>query len=526
MIPTAEDLTTVTVADQRALEEEVAAIYHSLARLPPADRYASLELSRALHARYATAGLGPLGPGFVSLEASRVWICFWNVHSLALLGEALDPERVVDVAEFVACCQDRAGGGYGGGPGQLAHVVPTYAAVATLLELGTDAALDSINRPLLQGFLERMALPPAAGGGFAVHEGGEADLRACYCATAAAFMAGLDLAPLVQRAGLVEYVRRCQTYEGGLGGEPGNEAHGGYTYCGLAALVLAGHAGALDLRRLLHWATHMQGGPEGGFRGRTNKLVDGCYSFWQGALLPLLESVGAEVFAQSPVYRPLPGPGEVDLHAAALTAEDAEKKEAEEQAFWADPQTLETLEDLVDSISLAPLLDPQQQTQHHLRTRVAEAEDEISPLVEALMDDAERAAAAAARLFHEALPATADSEGGTGRAEAGTASTSGSAAAELFSRPLYNATALQGWLLACSQAPHTGGLRDKPGKRVDYYHTCYCLSGLAAAQHYGDLALGPGENVLRRADPRINVVEAHLQRALDRWKGAAAAPPV
>jgi prenyltransferase beta subunit len=27
---------------------------------------------------------------------------------------------------------------------------------------------------------------------------------------------------------------------------------------------------------------------EGGFQGRTNKLVDGCYSFWQGALFPLL----------------------------------------------------------------------------------------------------------------------------------------------------------------------------------------------------------------------------------------------
>lgn len=26
-----------------------------------------------------------------------------------------------------------------------------------------------------------------------------------------------------------------------------------------------------------------------------------------------------------------------------------------------------------------------------------------------------------------------------------------------------------------------GGLRDKPGRGRDYYHTCYCLSGLAVA---------------------------------------------
>ena len=49
-----------------------------------------------------------------------------------------------------------------------------------------------------------------------------------------------------------------QTYEGGLGGEPGNEAHGGYTFCGLAALVLIKQAHQLDLPRLIHWAVHMQ----------------------------------------------------------------------------------------------------------------------------------------------------------------------------------------------------------------------------------------------------------------------------
>lgn len=49
-----------------------------------------------------------------------------------------------------------------------------------------------------------------------------------------------------------------QTYEGGLGGEPGNEAHGGYTFCGLAALMLVDQAHRLDLRRLAHWAVHMQ----------------------------------------------------------------------------------------------------------------------------------------------------------------------------------------------------------------------------------------------------------------------------
>lgn len=30
---------------------------------------------------------------------------------------------------------------------------------------------------------------------------------------------------------------------------------------------------------------------EGGFQGRTNKLVDGCYSFWCGAIVPIVQAI-------------------------------------------------------------------------------------------------------------------------------------------------------------------------------------------------------------------------------------------
>ena len=41
---------------------------------------------------------------------------------------------------------------------------------------------------------------------------------------------------------------------------------------------------------------------------------------------------------------------------------------------------------------------------------------------------------------------------------------------------------LQEYILIAAQSPK-GGLRDKPGKSPDNYHTCYNLSGLSAAQH-------------------------------------------
>ncbi len=41
---------------------------------------------------------------------------------------------------------------------------------------------------------------------------------------------------------------------------------------------------------LVSWLSARQYAPEAGFSGRTNKLVDGCYSHWVGGCWPLLEA--------------------------------------------------------------------------------------------------------------------------------------------------------------------------------------------------------------------------------------------
>jgi len=87
--------------------------------------------------------------------------------------------------------------------------------------LGGDAALALIDRPALLGFLRRMCVPPAAGGGMAVHEGGEVDIRSCYLALATAHMLHLDVHAIAEASGCVDYIRSCQTYEVRLGRGPG-----------------------------------------------------------------------------------------------------------------------------------------------------------------------------------------------------------------------------------------------------------------------------------------------------------------
>jgi flagellar motor protein MotB len=84
-------------------------------------------------------------------------------------------------------------------------------------------------------------------------------------------------------------------------------------------------------------------------------------------------------------------------------------------------------------------------------------------------------------------------------------------------QPLFNVQASELWVLKACQT--SGGLRDKPGKPADYYHTCYCLSGLAAAQYLpGGCVLGGVGNMLERTDPLINVVVDKLEAARQYFK--------
>jgi len=231
----------------------------------------SLTLQRQQHVDYLLSGLEALSAGHASLDASRPWLCYWILHSLAILNALPDNDKLNRVAAFLAKCQD-ANGGFAGGPGQMPHLAPTYAAVNALTIIGTEYAYSVVNRAGLHGFLCSMKHPS---GGFTMHHGGEVDVRGSYCALSAAVLSGVLTAQL--KAGAGDYIISCQTYEGGLGGEPGNEAHGGYTFCAVAAMVLLGEMHRLNRTTLRRWVVSRQMALEGGFSGRANKLVDGCY---------------------------------------------------------------------------------------------------------------------------------------------------------------------------------------------------------------------------------------------------------
>uniref|UniRef100_A0A6Q2X0Q3 Protein farnesyltransferase subunit beta n=1 Tax=Esox lucius TaxID=8010 RepID=A0A6Q2X0Q3_ESOLU len=351
---TDDGVETVTSMEQKKVErsiQEVISVYKQMHSFPQPT------LLRDQHYQYLKKGLRHLSDSYECLDASRPWLCYWILHSLELLEEPVPSSIASDVCQFLARCQTPTGG-FAGGPGQHAHLAPTYAAVNALCIIGTEEAYSVIDREKLLSFLFSVKQPD---GSFVMHVGGEVDVS-------------------------------CQNWEGGLGGVPGLEAHGGYTFCGTAAMVILGKEFMLDLKSLLRWVASRQMRFEGGFQGRCNKLVDGCYSFWQAGLLPL-------------------------LHRALFKEGDS-------------------------TLSLEKWMFEQQ--------------------------------------------------------------------------------ALQEYILLCCQNP-VGGLLDKPGKSRDFYHTCYCLSGLSVAQHFGNMDLhhqlivGQEENRLAPSHPVYNICPEKVARAIQHF---------
>ena len=379
-----------------------------------------IKLLKEQHISYLTDALNTQLPsGFVTLDSSKPWILYWIGHALSLLGHTLNSETSSRIVNTLAHMQSPHGG-FCGGSGQIAHCAPTYAAVLCLCTIGTEEALAIIDRSTLYNFFMRMKDKKNCG--FRMHEDGEIDTRGTYTVLSVSRILNIITPELIQGVG--EYILSCQTYEGGFGGEPGNEAHGGYNFCSLAGLLIIGDINQCNLPAQERWLQRRQMRLEGGFQGRTNKLVDSCYSFWQGAAFAIVNicKSGGNDFEE--VRRKNISPNNVD---------------------------------------------------------------EIN-FIQPAIDDT---------------------------------------CGELT----YNQKALQKYILHCAQHygdGASGGMRDKPGKSRDFYHSCYALSGLSVAQNFNikssandfmstgsSVVYGDSSNLLEETSAVFNITIGKLVNAVN-----------
>ena len=279
---------------------------------------------RLLHYNFAKKLMLELPNAYTTLDAGFPWLVYWitNIISMSKDNYEISHDNKMQLVQILKELQHEDGG-FCGSPKGYAHLISTYAAVMAIVNLGIPEAYEIINIDKMKNFLLKMknnqfdinqapsytdkngvylitrakdkdfiSYHTAFPGTFQNHINGESDLRSTYCAMIIASTLNLinynDIENDLITKGVVDNIKNCQTFEGGLGPEPYCEAHGGYSYCGIATLVMLNKLNEIDTDSFLRWLVNRQMIKEGGFNGRTNKLVDSCYSFWQGSIFNMI----------------------------------------------------------------------------------------------------------------------------------------------------------------------------------------------------------------------------------------------
>ncbi|TDL19749.1 terpenoid cyclases/Protein prenyltransferase [Rickenella mellea] len=267
-------------------------------------------LNKASHASHCLRCLRGLPGSFAEADTSRVAIGFYCLGALDILGllsQKVNESVRQGYIDWIYNQQTASPLGTGFRPSPYSSVstsasdsqqddhlfdrpnlIMTYTALLSLAILRDD--LTRVDR---KGLVNLVRHSQQDDGSFSAFPGkGEADLRIVYTAFAICHM--LDDWSSVNIDKAISFIRTCRTYEGGYGEVPFSEAQGGPTYCALASLHLlpAEYSSSATLsvkerRSTVRWLAQNQA-KDGGFRGRTEKVADACYSFWCGASLRIL----------------------------------------------------------------------------------------------------------------------------------------------------------------------------------------------------------------------------------------------
>ncbi|WKX95938.1 hypothetical protein Q1695_012414 [Nippostrongylus brasiliensis] len=167
------------------------------------------------------------------------------------------------------------------------NLAQTYSALLCLAILGDD--FKHVDR---EAILRTLTVSQKDDGSFwSEGRDSESDMRFVFCAVAICHI--LQDFSCINFSSLKSFIRSSLNYDGGIGQGPGDESHGGSTFCAIASLSLANRLwdGSVlsrkEIDRLVKWALWKQ---DEGFHGRAHKADDSCYAFWIGATLEILNA--------------------------------------------------------------------------------------------------------------------------------------------------------------------------------------------------------------------------------------------
>ncbi|OQD70026.1 hypothetical protein PENDEC_c027G05236 [Penicillium decumbens] len=325
------------------------------------------------HVKYYLRCLKTFLPtAYISNDSNRMLLAYLTLSGLDVLGvlqSKTTPEERQGYISWLYHCQVPSGGfrGFSGtdfgaekrtadnAAWDPANVPATFFALVNLLILGDD--LSRVKRRECLQWLPKLQRDDGSFGEVLGPDGkvkGNRDLRYCCCAAGTRYILrgksgkGVEDVEDINVPGLISFIEKCQTYDGGMAESPFRESHSGHTYCAVGSLEFL-RRGTIERQRvdllspgsakfegLVNWLASRQTADIGeddeedeedeaemideqrtniqtgslddrvralpgltaiagdtlacaGFNGRCNKVADTCYSFWNGATLLMLD---------------------------------------------------------------------------------------------------------------------------------------------------------------------------------------------------------------------------------------------
>ena len=268
-----EGVETVTSQDQKKTEQLVAETKKS-----------ETIVKRNSHRDFMLRMISGLGAPFAKMCSEEPWIPYWFMNTMSVLSL----EKIHNYKFYVDAClkyllKRKPEIGYASAPQHKGHVILAYTAINTIALSQDEKAYQTIDRRALYEWMMSLKQP---NGSFQAEAGNEADSRSTYCAVSVASLLNMLTPEFVENVDV--FLKSCQGYDGGFAPVPGTETHGGYGFTSVAALDLLGKLDTIDLDAAIAWCAMRQMPFEGGFNGRSQKLVDTCYTWWVGAMCRIL----------------------------------------------------------------------------------------------------------------------------------------------------------------------------------------------------------------------------------------------
>ncbi|GMM32885.1 protein geranylgeranyltransferase type I subunit [Saccharomycopsis crataegensis] len=286
------------------------------------------------HAKYFQMCLNILPARVQTQDSNKLSLVYFSLVALDMLNEIetsifKKPEEREETINWVyehymgegfrgSLTHDLATDDHGYDP---PHLPSTYFALCILSTLKDDSLTKRIDRFKIMTYLRKCQLSSGSFSSVLDIHGkpyGENDLRMCLIASSIRKMLQIDKLSDKEKGkydididSLERYIMSCISYNGGLGGNPLDEAHAGYTFCGLVALKLIGRIKQQNIdqtfSKTIQWLSRRQFWVNkynkeefkdneyldfddlGGFNGRENKYADTCYAFWVIGSLKILE---------------------------------------------------------------------------------------------------------------------------------------------------------------------------------------------------------------------------------------------